>query len=366
MNAANATTNGPWYKSLPHLFFSLVFCLASANSARAVDACSAPTGSLTITLLTNSDTYVSIPFTRAPEFCGTVQSVSNNAITVQGSPGWTNGQWSTPTTPNQYFPYYAVLTSGSKEGVLGTITNHSADTLILVGVCPELTGASAGDQLAIVPFWTLNTVFPSGTGVVASTLVSTRTQILFPAIPGLSGLPPSHVYYYLNNAWRRSTPAAPASSNFNDVPVLPDKFFIARQNNNARTTTFAPTGSVVQYTTRMCLYASASSPAYDNFVANYHSTTQTLDQANLAAAITASNPGATNPAINDLLLVYDNAAMKKNKAPAHVYFYNVDHWADLNNPPYSVNRGGDPVFIPGTGLTIRRSPGSVSVWVNPP
>ncbi len=125
-------------------------------------------------------------------------------------------------------------------------------------------------------------------------------------------------------------------------------------------------GYIAQYTTRTCLYADNFTTNWDNYVANYHSTTRTLDQVNLAAAFAVSDPGTNPPAINDLLLVYDNAAMKINKAPAHVYFYYIDHWADLNNPPYSVNRGGDPVFVPGTGVTVRKRPGNTLIWVNPP
>lgn len=348
--------------------FVVAFSMASSNVAMAVDACSEPSGSLVITILTNSDTYVSIPYTRASLFCGTVQFASNNTITVQGAPGWTNGQWSQVTT-NGYFPNYVVLTSGSKEGANYTITNNSPDTLFMVGDCDDLSGVTTGDQLAIIPFWTLGTIFPGGAGIIPSTSsLSRKTEILFPppaCAPHCSGVPHTGpIYFFFNNAWRKV--GVNTASNFNDVVIFNDEYFIARQSSSAPTTMFTAAGNVVQYAQRTCLWADNFTTNWDNPVANYHSTTQTLDQVNLAAVITASNPGATNPVINDLLLVYNNAAMKKNKAPAHVYFYYIDHWADLNNPPYSVDRGGDPVFIPGTGVTVRRRPGSPSVWVIPP
>jgi uncharacterized protein (TIGR02597 family) len=342
-------------------------CLTGAGIAKAVDACSEPTGSLAITLLTNSDTYVSIPYTRPPLFCGTVQSVSNSTITVQGGPGWTTGQWS-QVTSNGYFPNYVVLTSGAKEGATFIITNNSPDTLFIVASCDDLSGVGPGDQLAIIPYWSLGTVFPGGAGITPSNLLVQKTQVLFLDGHIYSGVPPGATYYFYNGHWRKL--GASSSSNYDDVAILPDQYFIARQNNNAPTTAFTAGGNVVQYSARMCLYPVLTNvfPSFtgDNYVANYHSTTQTLDQANLAGAFAASNPGATNPTINDLLLVFDNTAMKKNRAPAHVYFYYVDHWADLANPPYSINRGGDPVFVPGTGVTVRRRPGSTTVWVNPP
>src|ERR1051326_2497762 len=41
-----------------------------------------------INLLANSDTLVSVPFTRPPEFTGAIASISGNVITVSSSPGW--------------------------------------------------------------------------------------------------------------------------------------------------------------------------------------------------------------------------------------------------------------------------------------
>jgi uncharacterized protein (TIGR02597 family) len=367
MKAMNATSGRQLVTGFVCVLSAIVIGTAGEHVALAVDACSEPTGSLAITLLTNSDTYVSIPFTRAPLFCGTVQSVSSNAITVHGAPGWTTGQWS-QVNSNGYLATYVVLTSGAKEGATLSITNNSSDTLALVSACDDLSGLSTGDQLAILPYWTLGTVFPGGSGVTPTTIPAMpKTELFFPYYcPHCSGIPTTgaYVYYFYNNHWRKV--AAQIASNFDDVVILPDQDFIVRQMPKSPTTTFTAGGNIVQYSARTCLYADSVTTNWDNYVANYHSTTQTLDQANLAAAFAASNPGATNPVINDLLLVYDNAAMGMNKAPAHVYFYNVDHWADLNNPPYTVNRGADPVFIPGTGVTVRKRPGSTQVWVIPP
>ena len=307
MKLTRATSQALSLIHLVSFLFAFAFWLATGNVAQAVDACSEPIGSVAITLLTNSDTFVSIPYTRAPLFCGTVQSVSGNAVTVQGAPGWTDGQWSQVTT-NGYFPDSVVLTSGAQEGATFGITNNSPDTLLLAtGGCYDLTGVSAGDQLAIIPYWTLGTVFPGGAGVTPSTLVLHKTELLFffPC-PHCSGLPnPTvYIYYFYNSHWRKV--GASSSSNYDDAVLLPEQFFIVRQNSTAPTSTFTATGNVVQYATRTCLYADSVTTNWDNFVANYHSTTQTLDQANLAAAFLASDPGTNPPTINDLLFVYDN------------------------------------------------------------
>jgi uncharacterized protein (TIGR02597 family) len=357
------TTAGLNYTVILIAFF---LCRFVTNVSFGAVACSEPTGSYTTTFLTNSDSCISIPFTAAPLFCGTVQSTSSDSITVQGAPGWTNGQWAIPSTPNGYYPNYFVLTSGTNEGAYFIITTNTADTLFtdLSYRCYDLTGVNTGDSLAIIPFWTLGTIFPGGSGItpaVSRLNPSSGTQLIINPPCSYCSLP-SPVYYFYNGHWR-SEVSSP-SSNYGDVVIFPDQSFLVRQPSNAPPP-FTIGGNVVQYAQQTCLVWEPSYPTYI-WVADYHSTTQTLDQVNLAMAFAASNPGTNPPAINDLLFVYDNTAMKMNKAPAHIYFYNVDHWADLNNPPYDVDHGCDPVFVPGIGVTVLKQTNSPPVWVIPP
>ena len=364
MKTTSATDAG----FLAVLLGTLVLSMADSNLALAVDACSAPSGSTSIVILSNSDTYVSIPYARAPLYCGTILSISNSTLTVQGAPGWSTGQWSQLTT-NGYFPNYVVLTSGAKEGATFTVTNNSSDSLEAVGL-EDLSGVVTGDQLAIIPYWSLGTAFPGGAGITPSTsaiAAGRRTQLFSLDAHTYSGLNPNQVFFFFNNAWRRVGSAA--TSNYNDVVILPERNFILRQNfSGATNVTFTAAGNVAEYSVRIYLeQAITNTFTGDNYVGNYHSTTQTLNQSNLAAILSASDPGASPPVLNDLLLVYDNAAAAINKTPAHIYFYYNGHWADLSNPPYTVDRGADPVFIPGGGVTVRKKLGSgSSIWVIPP
>src|SRR3989442_783195 len=96
----------------------LVAALTTAAIAISIHTASAdvftePVGFFKVDLLTNSDTYTSVPFTKIPEFNGLVTSIAGNVITVNGSPGWTpTTQWAT-TTANGYYPYYVKLENGS-------------------------------------------------------------------------------------------------------------------------------------------------------------------------------------------------------------------------------------------------------------
>jgi len=97
-----------------------------------------------VSLLTNSDTFVSVPFTRVPQFRGLVASVAGSLITVSNTAGWAANQWATPSSPNGYYPYYVVLATGAKAGALYTITNSSASTLDVVLAPEDLSGVVAG------------------------------------------------------------------------------------------------------------------------------------------------------------------------------------------------------------------------------
>src|SRR4029077_542178 len=52
-----------------------------------------PVGFTTTSCLGNSDTYLGIPFTRPPEFTGTVQPANADTLTVNGAPDWANNQF---------------------------------------------------------------------------------------------------------------------------------------------------------------------------------------------------------------------------------------------------------------------------------
>ena len=62
-------------------FFIQICPLVAANVT------TEPSGFYKVTLLGNSDTFVSLPFARSKAACGLVQSVAGNVVTVKNSPG---------------------------------------------------------------------------------------------------------------------------------------------------------------------------------------------------------------------------------------------------------------------------------------
>src|SRR5262249_22074957 len=137
-----------------------------------------------LTLAGNSDTLVSIPFIRPPTELGAVQNVAGNVVQLRGSPGWLANQWvySFPARTNTY---YLLVRSGALEGESFTIIGNSSDSLTLDLEGGSLAQLAVGDASAIIPYWTIGTLFPSGQGVHESPNPAIRvTEILSPNIQG--------------------------------------------------------------------------------------------------------------------------------------------------------------------------------------
>src|SRR5438067_139519 len=94
-----------------------------------------PVGFTATSCLSQSDTYVGIPFTRPAEFNGAIQAISSNpanTLTVNSMPGWGSNQfvYAAGTQSNHY---YVLLGSGGnfnpKEGHMFPVTGNGSNTL---------------------------------------------------------------------------------------------------------------------------------------------------------------------------------------------------------------------------------------------
>ena len=257
-------------------------------ASRAVDVYTDPVGFYQVPALTNSDTFVSLPFLRIPEFRGKIASVLGNILTIAGPQSWSANQWST-VTPNGYYPYFLLITSGTKAGAYYTITNSTASALSVIQIPEDLSGVAVNDQVQVIPFATLGYVFPGGTGVVATTsLGSRKTEVLAPNISGLGiNLGYSSTYFFFNSAWRKV--GANVNSNYKDTVFLPDQYVVIRQNNGADTTQVTAMGQVALSRIRIPLYSNSfGGPKQDNFVGLVRPSNYSLDQSGLTNAFTAT------------------------------------------------------------------------------
>src|SRR5438132_13959983 len=105
-------------------FVALLFGAATFTSAH-VTATTDPVGFTTTTLLGSSDSFVSIPFTRPPEFIGAIASASGTTVTLVGNPLIASQFLYGGTQHNHYYALIGPISgTGTKEGLTFKITDN--------------------------------------------------------------------------------------------------------------------------------------------------------------------------------------------------------------------------------------------------
>src|SRR2546430_2155861 len=99
------------------ILLPLVIALPSLISLPAFGETADPVGFTTVSCLGNSDTFVSIPFTRPAEYVGAIASAAGDTITVSGSP-WASNQfvYVAGTQSKHYYALIGAGTSNPKQG----------------------------------------------------------------------------------------------------------------------------------------------------------------------------------------------------------------------------------------------------------
>src|SRR5205823_731476 len=88
--------------------FAVTLVFSQTASAQVSTVSTDPVGFTTTTCPANSDTLLSVPFTRLPEFTGAIASVSGNVITVSGTP-FTASQFVYNAGNNQHNTYFVLI-----------------------------------------------------------------------------------------------------------------------------------------------------------------------------------------------------------------------------------------------------------------
>ncbi len=336
-------------------------CLGAASfviPTQAQTTTTDPVGFYRVTLLGDADTVVSLPFTRPESAACLVESYAGNVVTVTGASSWTQDEF-VYSAGNQANTYYVLVRSGAKEGNTYTVLANDASSVTIDLNGDTLVGLNPGDRLSIIPYWTLNTVFPDGKGVHTSPSPLQRYTEVF--VPNLSGeginLVPKRKYYFHNGYWKEVNSG---TANRNDDVLVPEAFFIVRHNVSTNTT-LTTIGGILLNKLAVPI-ASNTNGKQDNFLSVQRPVPFSLNESGLIAS------GAFSPSISPLLrtdelYTFDNNLQSKNKAASGKYYYLNGTWRSVNA---GTNDVGDlKVFGPGTGFIIRKNAGSGSaLWVN--
>lgn len=393
-------------------------------AAFAQSATSEPVGFTTTSLLADSDTFVSIPFTRVPEFTGTVQSISGNVITVARRPGWTPNQfvYVAGVQPKTYFvligagpalnpkpdselsvdtavdiasPVSGIqdqldknesdqaVMAGSlnQQGYNYPITANGTDTLVVNTGSGTLAGISAGTRVKVIPYWTPATIFPSSdasTSFTPTTSTSSyKTQILVPDNTASGSSLPVTTYFFSNNVdgtpnnigWRV---VGNNTTDHGDDPLPPSGYIVVRNLNGSPTLPLKGIGAVLteQFATRL---RSLAAKAQDNAVSMTRPVNVTLNQTGLnpndgsfIASVPSGELRGQKVAVKDQLLLFDNSVAAINKQPSAVYYY-TSGWRLLGDP--LAGDHGNDVIPAGSAMLIRKAKAASDTtvfWLNAP
>ncbi len=324
----------------------------------AQSAVTEPVGAITLSPLPNSDTVMSVPLNRPAVFKGSVASVSGSRVQVQGTPNWTTNQF-VYAAGNQTNTYYLAITgNGTKSGMYYTITANDANGVTVDTAGDTITGIAANTEVRIIPYWTFGTLFPAGAGVSASSSHGTRPTEILTTSGAQVGINTSFesTYYYFSGTtpgWRKV--GGGLATLKNDDVILPDSYFIYRQNTSSQNTVTV-VGDVQVKPFATPVGTLAANTAQDNFVAFPVAAPMTLAQSKLfesGAFLGSSSHGSRA----DELLVFDSSASGKNMSPTYTYYYFTG-----TNPGWRRVGGGlgtvrdtDVVFQPGQGVIVRKA-----------
>ncbi len=348
--------------------YSLLAATAACGMAFGqTTAYTTPVGFVTITVPANADTTVTPPLERATVYAAGSSSIAGDVI---GASGLTPGAYVSPAT-------YLEVTSGPLLGKRYPVTANSAVSITVNGGATTLQvqGFVSGNTYKVVPYWTLNTLFPAGAGVGTTNDAFNPTAFVFASSLNFGTNKASAVaYFYCTGDVGNGVVAGwydannPFSAPLDNTPIDLSRMYSIR-NPSASAQSVVVSGQVPN--TQTVIPVAVNTAYNDVYLGAPYPIDVSLPNSGLQSAIQGS-PDAFNPV--EVVFVYNDLGAGFNKAASVGYFYCTGDvgngvaagWYDANNPftaPLT-----DNVIKAGRGLVIRKAPygsaGSVP-WTAP-
>lgn len=283
MNAATAIT--------------LCLCLTGARALLAQSAETPPVGFVSKTVPAGADVTYAPAFHRSPAFIGEVATVVNaTTLELAGEPGWTVDQFKQT--------HYLLVSSGPKEGLFAEISGNTASSLSLTFLIGNLgtepgDAVVSGDQVKIIPYWTLGTLMPQDS-------VPNNTQVfLYNRSQSGVNKSASAIYTHFTGYGWYSGP-----TNGNNQILYPDESVVIRAPVGV-SFTLTQSGSVPLDNVRTLLSNITAGQDQDIRVAS------TLPVGTPVGSLFA--PGSAGN--GDKLLIFDEASSGRNKSASMILTY---------------------------------------------
>lgn len=311
-----------------------------------------PVGALRLKLRGNSDTIVSLPLHRPALLTATVTARDGNTLTLDRP---------IPTSPTS--GAYALVMTGHLEGAVLPVVSQHEDTFTIDETAYDLsaleTGAS-GAVITVIPYWTLDTIFPEGRGVhVTTSVLSPKTRVMLydENFIGINEAPAQTFIYFSGHSskaagWYRSGDM----SALRGGQVIPPYTHIMVRHPNLADTELLVAGSVQMSASLHLLETHQAGTAQDNRLAVPSPVPITLASSGLGASV-AFKPTTSVLTPKDLLLFFDNRSVGQNKSASATYIYfdgngaPADGWYRTG----SMSETADSFILnPGEGIVVRK------------
>ncbi len=342
--------------------FSWVAMLCSAFPAVGLFAQNAATtgtvGAISFSAAAHSDTIVSLPLQRAHSFRGVIASASGALVTLE------QASFSEDAFNDRF---YLLVESGAGEGRWFPVTDTSGAT-VTIDPGPDGPPAffAAGTVVRIIPFWTLDSIFPDGRGVNASGSLLPVSRVLLPdnSRAGVQLAPASSFFYYGGNehggeGWRKF--GTSPTVKFDGQILPPGASFVVRHESGTGTL-FENLGAVSAAAFSARLATLAPDTAQDHALGLGIPVAFSLSDSRLFESGAFAGSGVLDTPVDELL-VFDQSAPAKNRTPAGIYYYYTG--SQSGGPGWRLKGDANTlqnlaqVFQPARGFVIRKAAGSV-------
>ena len=266
-------------------------------------------------------------------------------------------------------------------GRIFEIISNSLDSLdIFIGLEDVSLGLTNGVSIEVIPYWTLDSLFPQGNGVHPSSNFNAQTHVMtFSGDEAGVNLTNDNSFFYYDGSlgglfsapgWYRV--GSSLFQNFGKHPIDPHAQIIVR-HNVAGDTEFRCMGYVFSSPQRSIINVLGTGVPQDNTISLTNPLDVTLDDSQLFQSGVFEGADTFNPTSGDQLLVFDSNIREKNKSNSLTYFYYTGNlfggagWRLVGSDP-SIIVGDAIAFSLSKQCIIRKKAGPVGsqIWLMTP
>jgi uncharacterized protein (TIGR02597 family) len=350
-----------------YLSYSLILATAATGLAHgAATAYTTPVGYVSVAIPASGDSTIGQPLHRSPLFTGASIGINGDVISV--APGSFTVNQLAYAKPVQTNTYYALVTSGPLAGRYYEISSNGTDSVTIVPESSTLQaqGFTAATTFSVIPYWTLNTLFPAGSGVGVTTadIFSPVSLVQFRSLAIGKDRAASSTYFYYNGTeeagtgWYNNDDLGAGIQN--DLVIDPSLMATVR-NLQPIPKTATISGTVPSVVVKTPLITGGSTN--DNYLNPQLPIDLTLAGSGISSVIT---PATDIFSPVDTVFVYNDSVSSFDKAAFRTFFYYVGTeeagtgWYD-NDDLGAGLQNNSPVLKAGRAFVIRKAAGTPTI-----